>query len=54
MDPFTGEDRSLTRGRYNSEQPAWSPDGRQIAFVSSSTGRDNCMLFLWTEPDGGV
>ena len=38
MDPFTGEDDALTQGYFNSEQPAWSPDGRQIVYVSSPTG----------------
>ena len=46
MDPFTGEDHALTHGRYNSEQPSWSPDGRQIVYVSSSTGIDKLYVMF--------
>ena len=46
MDPFTGEDNALTRGNINSEQPSWSPDGRQIVYVSSSTGIDKLYVMF--------
>ena len=38
LDPFTGDEKALTRGRYNSEQPSWSSDGKQIVFAANSTG----------------
>jgi dipeptidyl aminopeptidase/acylaminoacyl peptidase len=40
----------LTRGRKSSTSPAWSPDGRWIAFVSDRT--DKRQLYLMS-PDGG-
>jgi dipeptidyl aminopeptidase/acylaminoacyl peptidase len=40
----------LTRGDKSSSAPAWSPDGRWIAFLSSRSGKAN----LWRIPvDGG-
>ncbi len=33
-DALTGSRRPLTRGRKSSDAPAWSPDGRMIAFAS--------------------
>jgi dipeptidyl aminopeptidase/acylaminoacyl peptidase len=35
VDAVTGETRQLTDGDWDDTQPAWSPDGRCIAFVSS-------------------
>jgi dipeptidyl aminopeptidase/acylaminoacyl peptidase len=40
----------LTRGKKSSTSPAWSPDGRWIAFVSDRT--DKRQLYLMS-PDGG-
>ena len=37
-------------GRSVDQQPAWSPDGRQVVFVSNRTGNDE--LFVMTR-DGG-
>ena len=33
----TGETRQLTHGDYDDSEPAWSPDGRRIIFVSNRT-----------------
>jgi dipeptidyl aminopeptidase/acylaminoacyl peptidase len=38
-DPSKGTRRQLTRGRKSSVQPAWSPDGRWLAFVSDRTDK---------------
>jgi dipeptidyl aminopeptidase/acylaminoacyl peptidase len=35
VDGTTGETRQLTSGDWDDLQPAWSPDGKKIAFVSS-------------------
>src|SRR5829696_7094948 len=33
----SGEPRQLTGGEYENAQPSWSPDGRQLVFVSART-----------------
>ncbi|NCG32145.1 MAG: prolyl oligopeptidase family serine peptidase [Proteobacteria bacterium] len=44
------ESRQLTRGETSATSPAWSPDGRWIAFLSSRTEKRN----IWRIPvDGG-
>ena len=37
VDPSGVEPRKLTDGDYDDAQPVWSPDGREIAFVSNRT-----------------
>jgi dipeptidyl aminopeptidase/acylaminoacyl peptidase len=40
----------LTRSLQNESNPAWSPDGRQIAFISNRSGSNQ----IWViSPDGG-
>ena len=56
--PFSGgAARQLTFGERGESQPAWSPDGRTIAFVSArgnGTGDDAPKAQLWLLPaDGG-
>src|SRR5688572_4619110 len=38
-DAATGQSRQVTNGRGSSQQPAWSPDGASLAFVSDRDGR---------------
>lgn len=49
--PTTGGDgRQLTSGQWNDGSPRWSPDGRQIAFVSK---RDTKAPQIWILPVNG-
>jgi dipeptidyl aminopeptidase/acylaminoacyl peptidase len=50
-DIAAGEVRQLTRGKKSSSGPAWSPDGRSLAFTSSRVD-DKSQLFV-ISPDGG-
>jgi dipeptidyl aminopeptidase/acylaminoacyl peptidase len=36
---WTGNERPLTSGRRSSQQPAWSPDGHWVAFISDRDGK---------------
>jgi dipeptidyl aminopeptidase/acylaminoacyl peptidase len=42
--------RQLTRGKKASSSPAWSPDGRRLAFISDRTDKRQIYLI---SPDGG-
>ena len=44
MKPDATELRRLTRDGTHNDSPAWSPDGRRIAFVSGAAGIDT----IWT------
>ena len=50
-----GAPRQITRGPYDDSDPRWSPDGRQIAFVSNRTqdpdASDNTDIYL-VQTDG--
>jgi dipeptidyl aminopeptidase/acylaminoacyl peptidase len=55
-----GEPKALTAGDLSSTSPAWSPDGRRIAFVQDSTENDELrpqprpQLYVLTVADGAV
>jgi dipeptidyl aminopeptidase/acylaminoacyl peptidase len=46
-----GEPRQLTRGRHRDFAPAWSPDGRRVAFLSTRGGEQKQLFVI--EVDGG-
>lgn len=51
-----GRPRQITDGDWNDSQPAWSPEGREIAFVSNRTEdrERNTRADIWVAPlDGG-
>ena len=50
-DDSTGEPVALTDGKSRDDQPAWSPDGRYIAFVSERTG--DAEIFLMRADGSG-
>ncbi|MCX6570184.1 MAG: S9 family peptidase [Candidatus Aminicenantes bacterium] len=51
VDVASGKTVQLTRGKKSSSGPAWSPDGRSLAFTSSRVD-DKSQLFV-ISPDGG-
>src|SRR5512138_593114 len=38
-DTATGQARQLTRSKKSSSSPVWSPDGRQLAFISDRSDK---------------
>jgi dipeptidyl aminopeptidase/acylaminoacyl peptidase len=49
-DAGSGAVRQLTNAKKSSSQPAWSPDGRTLGFVSDRTDKRQVYLI---DPDGG-
>jgi dipeptidyl aminopeptidase/acylaminoacyl peptidase len=49
-DVATGAVRQLTNAKKSSSQPAWSPDGRTLAFISDRTDKRQIYLI---DPHGG-
>ncbi len=49
-DVSTGTVRQLTNAKKSSSQPAWSPDGRTLAFISDRTDKRQIYLI---DPTGG-
>jgi dipeptidyl aminopeptidase/acylaminoacyl peptidase len=50
----TGEARNLTGGRGSNWDPAWSPDGRYLAFLSDRAGKGQANLWLWDSTNGNL
>jgi len=56
LDIESGKARRLTKVDYDSEQraPAFSPDGKSIAYAACHGGISDCALYLLELKDGGV
>ena len=52
VDPKSGETRNVTQGAGNNWLPAWSPDGRHLAFLSDRDGDGQAHLWLWDAGNG--
>jgi dipeptidyl aminopeptidase/acylaminoacyl peptidase len=50
----TGENRNLTGDKSANWSPAWSPDGRYIAFLSDRDGSGQAKLWLWEAATNGL
>lgn len=46
IDLETGESRQLTNGLTRDSSPAWSPDSKQIAFISARNEKSQFLIFL--------
>jgi Tol biopolymer transport system component len=44
-------ERQTLTGPFN-EAPAWSPDGKQIAYIDCSSGQASCQIALMTATGG--
>jgi dipeptidyl aminopeptidase/acylaminoacyl peptidase len=56
IDIETGKENQVTDGDWYDDQPAWSPDGKQIAFVSDRERERHQRQWrsdLWVVPAGG-
>ena len=54
VDAESGDERVLVEGDFDVAQAAWSPDGRQLAFVRTRDGAERHLLDLWlADADGG-
>jgi dipeptidyl aminopeptidase/acylaminoacyl peptidase len=45
--PSSGETRNITGGQGANWQPAWSPEGRYLAFLSDRDGSGQAKLWIW-------
>lgn len=56
FDVASGKGKQLTSGRFEETNPAFSPDGKQVAFASNrqpDPDRDSLLVDLWVIPSGG-